>query len=194
MVDVSRARQLSVVSAGLGAIVAVVAVLMGLASGSLSMIGFGLDAAIDSAASVVLVWRFSIESRGSHHGERAEALAERLIAVVLVVAAVALVLGAGRSLVEHGQVTTSAAQIALLVVSLVALPPLAYAKRRVADRLNSNALRKDALLTAAAAVLALVALVAGQLGTAVGVWWADSVGSIVIAVVLGREGWSILRR
>jgi divalent metal cation (Fe/Co/Zn/Cd) transporter len=54
-------------------------------------------------------------------------------------------------------------------------------------------LRKDSLLTAAGALLALVALLAGQLGPSFGLWWADAVGSIVIAAVLAREGSIVLR-
>jgi divalent metal cation (Fe/Co/Zn/Cd) transporter len=188
-----RARLLSLVSVGIGGSAAVVAVVLGIASRSLSMIGFGLDAAIDSAASIVLVWRFTIEAGDPHGGMRAERIAERLIGIVLVAAAVALVLGAARTLLLHDVSEASAAQVALLVASLAVLPPLAWAKRRLADQLRSNALRKDALLTAAAAVLALVALVAGQVGPTIGLWWADAVGSIAIAAVLGREGWFILR-
>jgi divalent metal cation (Fe/Co/Zn/Cd) transporter len=192
--DVRLARQLSIVSVLLGAALAVGGLFLGVHSGSLSLIGFGLDAAIDATASVVLVWRFTIEAAGSAaHGERAEELAEGLIGVVLVASAIGLIVGAAHSLLTHAEAESSTVQIALLLVSLVCLPPLAYAKRRVANRLNSNALRKDALLTAAGATLALIALLAGQLGPTIGLWWADAVASIVIAAVLLREGWSILR-
>ena len=191
--DVRSARRLSVVSVAVGTVVAVVAVVSGLSSGSLSLVGFGLDAAIDSAASVVLVWRFTIETRDAGRGAHAEHLAERMIGTVLIVAAVALLAGSVRSLLLHGVAEAGIVQAVLLIASLAVLPPLAYAKRRVAVRLDSNALRKDALLTAAGAALAAVALVAGQLAPLVGLWWADSVGSIVIAVVLAREGLGILR-
>ena len=186
--DLSRATWLSVVSVLLGAAAAVFAIVFGLSSGSLSMIGFGLDAAIDASASVVLIWRFRIEVSNAHRGARAEHIAERLVGAVLVVSATALVLGAVRSLLLHEEPSASLAQTALLVLSIAALPPLSIAKRRVAIRLGSAALRRDALLTGAAAVLAFVALAAGQLAPAIGLWWADAAGSIVIAVVLGREG------
>ncbi|HEY7023890.1 MAG TPA: cation transporter [Candidatus Limnocylindrales bacterium] len=192
--DVRIARWLSGISVLEGAAVAVIALALGLGSGSLSLIGFGLDSAIDATASVVLVWRFSLESSSVHHGERAEMLAERLIGIVLVISATALIIGAAHALLTHGEAESSTAQIVLLGFSIVVLPPLAFAKRRVADRLESNALRKDALLTAAGAALALIALVAGQFGPSFGLWWADAVASIVIAIVLLREGWDILRK
>jgi divalent metal cation (Fe/Co/Zn/Cd) transporter len=191
--DVERARLLSAVSVVLGAIVAVAAIWLGIDGGSLSMIGFGVDAAIDASASVVLIWRFTIESRNGAHGLRAEELAERLVGIVLLASATGLLLGALRALAFPEPIHGGTAQLILLVASLIALPPLAIAKRRVADRLSSNALRKDALLTGAAAVLALVALLAGEAATSFGLWWADAVGSIVIALVLGREGWVAIR-
>lgn len=192
--DIRSARLLSIVSVVEGATVAVIAIWLGLGSRSLSLIGFGLDSAIDATASVVLVWRFSIESSSAHQGERAETLAERLIGIVLVASAMGLILGAAHSLLVHDEAESSAAQIVLLAVSILILPPLAFAKRRIADRLDSNALRKDALLTAAGAALALIALAAGQFGPSFGLWWADAVASIVIACVLLREGWDILRK
>ena len=76
------------------------------------------------------------------------------------------------------------------MASLVVLPPLALAKRRVALRLGSVALRNDALLTGAAALLALVALLATVLAETAGLWWADAVGTLIIAAVLAREGWA----
>lgn len=165
-----------------------IALSLGLAGGGLSLIGFGLDSAIDSCASIALVWRFHIERRDPERAARVEHLAERIVGGVLVVAAVVLVVGAARTLVTGAEVHPQAGQLVLLVASLIALPPLAVAKRRVAGRLGSRALRNDALLTAAAAFLALVALVAGEVAASLGLTWADPVGSIVIAAVLGREG------
>ena len=191
--DIERARVLSAISVVLGAAAAIAAIWLGVASASLSMVGFGIDAAIDASASVVLIWRFTIESRDDARGHHAEQLAERLVGIVLLVAATGLLIGAARALAFPEPVHGDTEQVVLLLVSLVALPPLAIAKRRVAIRLGSNALRKDALLTGAAAVLVVVALVAGQLAPSLGIWWADAAGSIVIALVLGREGWIALR-
>jgi divalent metal cation (Fe/Co/Zn/Cd) transporter len=186
--DVRLARTLSVFSVGWGAVAAVVALALGLAGGGLSLIGFGLDSAIDSSASIALVWRFHIEGRDPERAARVEHLAERIVGGVLVVAAVFLAVGAARTLAVGAQVHPQAGQLVLLVASLLALPPLAVAKRRVAGRLGSRALHNDALLTAAAAFLALIALVAGEIATSLGLAWADPLGSIVIAAVLGREG------
>jgi divalent metal cation (Fe/Co/Zn/Cd) transporter len=112
---------------------------------------------------------------------------------VLLTAALALSVGAVRSLLAHSEVETSTGVLALLVASIAALPPLAIAKRRVAADLQSGALRADALLTGAAAVLAGVSLVGILASTLLGLWWADAAGALVIAAFLSREGWTSVR-
>src|SRR5262245_20454761 len=191
--DVRLARNLSIVSATWGAVAAAVALALGIASGSLSTVGFAIDSAIDSAASVALIWRFHVERQDPVRATHVEHVAERVVGVVLIVSAVALLIGAGRALLGGPGIHAVPGQNALLLASLVFLPPLAVAKRRVAGRLGSRALANDALLTAAAAVLALVALVSTVVATELGMWWADAVGAIAIALVLAREGVSSLR-
>jgi divalent metal cation (Fe/Co/Zn/Cd) transporter len=191
--DVRLARTLSIVSATWGAFAAVVALGVGAASGSLSTIGFGIDSAIDSAASVALVWRFHVERLDPARATRVEGVADRVVGVVLVVSAVVLAIGAVRAFISEPEIHPLPLQTILLSASLVVLPPLAIAKRRVAGRLGSRALANDALLTAAAAVLAVVALVSNVAATQLGLWWADPVGAIAIAVVLAREGVSAVR-
>ena len=182
-----RGRTLSLISVATGLLAAVAGTVIGATTGSLAVIGFAIDSAIDSAASIVLTWRFATEARDPARAARVEHAAERVVGGVLLVAAASLALGAVRALLLHDTATPSTAQLALLLVSLVVLPPLAIAKARVARRLGSAALRNDALLTGAAALLAGVALVAVGLA-ATGLWWADAAGSLVIAGVLAREG------
>jgi divalent metal cation (Fe/Co/Zn/Cd) transporter len=79
--------------------------------------------------------------------------------------------------------------VALLVLSMVVLPPLALAKRRVAARLGSGALRADSTLTLVAAVLAVISLASLAASEALGLWWADAVGALVVAGLVVREGW-----
>ena len=78
-----RALALSVLSIVLNGVLGGIAVVVGLATDSVSLLGFGLDAAIDSIASIVLVWRFRTEVRQPHRAERIERSAERAVGVVL---------------------------------------------------------------------------------------------------------------
>ena len=188
-----RALTLSVLSIVISGIAGGSAVVVGLTSGSLSLLGFGFDAAIDSVASMALVWRFVIEGRQPHRAERVETIAEAIVGAVLLVLAVYLGFSALRALAENTHPEPTLVGTALLLFSVAALPPLALAKYRVARTLRSGALRADSILTGIAALLALISLIGLGLTEALGLTWADAVGALVVAAILVPEGWSSLR-
>jgi divalent metal cation (Fe/Co/Zn/Cd) transporter len=164
------------------------AVVLALVGGSLSLAGFGFDAVVDSVASVALIWRFVVETTEPYRALRVEKAAERVVGVVLIVVGIYVAAGAVRALATGAHPDSSYAATALLVASLVALPPLAIAKRRVAHGLGSGALRGDSILTAVAALLAAISL-ATVLLQGVGLWWADAIGALFVAALVLREGW-----
>jgi divalent metal cation (Fe/Co/Zn/Cd) transporter len=188
-----RALLLSVLSIVLGGIVGGTAVVVGLASGSLSLLGFGFDAAIDSAASVALVWRFLIEAREPHRAERVEEIAGAVVGVVLLVLALYLAVNAGAALASGSHPDSTVVGTILLLFSVVALPPLALAKYRTARSLASGALRADSILTTVAALLALISLAGLAATELLGVTWADAVGALAVSALLVRQGWSSLQ-
>jgi divalent metal cation (Fe/Co/Zn/Cd) transporter len=188
-----RALRLSVLSIALGALFGGTAVIVGLATNSLSLLGFGIDAAIDSVASVILVWRFRTEVHEPHRAERIESLAERAIGAVLLVVAAYLAVNAVDALAKGTHPEASPVRTFLLIASVVTLPPLAIAKYRTARALGSGALRADSILTGIAALLGAIGLVSLILDQFLGVAWADAVGALAIAVIIAREGWSSLQ-
>jgi divalent metal cation (Fe/Co/Zn/Cd) transporter len=163
-------------------------------SGRLSLLGFGFDASVDSIASIVLVWRFRIESTHPHRAARAEHLAELVVSGVLVVLALYLAVSGVQALASGAHPSTSVVGIAISIVSVALLPPLSLAKRRVATALDSGALRADSLLTGIAAVIALISLLAYILTETLGIAGADAVGGLIVAAVLAREGLSTILR
>lgn len=177
-------------SIGLNGVLGGSAVVVGLASDSLSLLGFGLDAAIDSAASIVLVWRFRTEAREPHRAERIERLAETAIGGVLFVLSVYLAISAVNALAAGAHPEGSTVRTALLLVALIVLPPVAVAKYRVAMALRSGSLRADSVLTAIAAVLGGVGLGSLVIDQALHIAWADAAGALIIAAIVAREGWS----
>jgi divalent metal cation (Fe/Co/Zn/Cd) transporter len=189
-----RAIELSALSIALSGIVGVAAVLIGLVSGRLSLLGFGFDASVDSIASIVLVWRFRIESAHPHRAARAEHLAELVVSGVLVVLALYLAVSGVQALASGAHPSTSVVGIGISIVSVALLPPLSLAKRRVAAALDSGALRADSLLTGIAAVIALISLLAYILTETLGIAGADAVGGLIVAAVLAREGLSTILR
>jgi divalent metal cation (Fe/Co/Zn/Cd) transporter len=181
---------LSIVWSGMAGSIAIYAAVV---SGSLSLLGFGADAVIDSLASIVLVWRFLVESRQPHRADRVERVAERVVGLALIALALYLGVGAVRALLAQAHPEASTTGLALLIASAVVLPPLALGKYRVAAHLGSGALRADSILTAVAAVLALISL-ASLVGSEVfGFWWADAIAALIVGVIVLREGGSTLR-
>jgi divalent metal cation (Fe/Co/Zn/Cd) transporter len=187
---IRRALWLSAISVAWNGVAGSIAVYAALATGSLSLLGFGADAVIDSAASVALIWRFSVESRQPERAAHVEHVAERVVGAALVALAFYLVVGSVRALAAQSHPEASALSVVLLSASVVALPPLALAKNRTARKLGSGALRADSLLTGVAALLALISLVSLAASSALGLWWADSIAGLVVATIILREGWS----
>ena len=183
-----RAVELSVVSVGWNAIVGVAAVATALATGSLALIGFGINAVVDSSVSALLIWRFRAEERGhAERAARAEERAERVAGVAFVLIAIYLAVQAGRAIAHEAGRSASAFAIVEALASLLVLPLLGRAKLRVATELGSRALRADSLLTLFGAALAAVACAALVLERVEDWWWADAAGALLIAALLLSE-------
>jgi len=191
--DLRRAIVLSVVSVAWNGVAGGSAVGLALSTGSLSLLGFGFDAAVDSIASIALIWRFLAERDQPHRADRVERVAAAVVGTVLLVLGVYLGYQSIQAIVGGSENKTSIPAILLLVASAILLPPLGIAKRRVAERLASGALRGDSVLTLVAGLLAVVGLVSALLTSTLGLSWADAAGGLLVAVVLVREGVGGLR-
>jgi divalent metal cation (Fe/Co/Zn/Cd) transporter len=192
--DLRHALWLSGFSIVWSGVVGSIAVYAALVSGSLSLLGFGADAVIDAVASIVLVWRFSVEARQPQQAERVETVAERVVGLTLIALALYLAFGAVRALIAQAHPETSPVSLGLLLASAVVLPPLAIAKYRVAARLGSGALRADSILTAVAAALAVISLASLLGAQALGLWWVDAIAALIVGVIVFHEGWSSLNQ
>ena len=184
---------LSIFSMAWNGVAGSAAAVVALGTGSLSLLGFGIDAVIDSIASVALIWRFAVEAGQPARAARVERMAERVVGVALILLAVYLLVSSIRALATQSHPDASLASVALLVASVIVLPPLARAKYVVARRLGSGALRLDSILTAVAAILAAISLGSLAASDMLGLWWADAVAAIVVALILAREGVTSLR-
>jgi divalent metal cation (Fe/Co/Zn/Cd) transporter len=167
-----------------------IAITAGVVSGSIALVAFGLDSAVEGFASLVIVWRFT----GSRLlSEAAERRAQKLVAVQFFLLAPFVTVEAVRDLVAGDQAETSWVGIALVTTSLVAMPVLGVAKRRLADELGSAATRGEGTQNLLCAYLAAAVLV-GLLGNALaGLWWLDPLAALVVAGVAVREGVSSWR-
>lgn len=181
-----RARRLNRITLGWNVLEGLIALSAGLAAGSVSLIGFGLDSGIEVSASAILAWRLHQE----HHGgcmANSDKQATLLIAVSFAaLAAYVWVAGIG-DLVSGSEPEPSMVGVLLAAASLAVMPPLARAKRRLAGPLGSSAAASEANQTMLCAVLSAVVLGGLGLNLAFGWWWADPAAALVVGVLAAGE-------
>jgi divalent metal cation (Fe/Co/Zn/Cd) transporter len=162
-----------------------VALLAGVAAGSIALIGFGADSLIEALAGFVVLWLFTGTRVGS---ESAERRAQQLIAASFFILAAYVGVESIRSLVGGHEPNASWLGIGLAAFTALTMPVFAVVKRRIGERLHSAATVKEASQTQLCAYLS-VALLVGLLANALfGLWWADPAAALVIAAVAIREG------
>jgi divalent metal cation (Fe/Co/Zn/Cd) transporter len=170
-----------------------VSITFGLLAGLISLIGFGLDSGIESGSAVLVGLRLAARLR---HG-KANAIKERrtlkLVAVTFFVLAAYVVIEGTRSLIIGEMPERSPAGIVLLALSIIVMPILARAKRRVAERLGGDPLiLADAAETKICVLLSISTLAGLTLYGLTGAGWLDPMAGFVIAlfaVMEGLEAW-----
>ncbi|MBO0926219.1 cation transporter [Cellulomonas sp. zg-ZUI199] len=169
-----------------------VAITAGLLAGLVSVVGFGVDSAIESAAGVLVALRLSARLRHGRTDERKERLTLRAVAVTFFVLAAYVTVEGVRSLLDGEAPDRSPLAIGLLVASIVVMPVLAAMKRRVGLRLRDNLVLADAAETRICVLLSISTLAGVVLHALTGAAWLDPVAAFVIAAFAvheGREAW-----
>ena len=182
-----RARLLNRVTIGWNAVEGVVAVAAGVAAGSVSLVGFGLDSAIEVSAAGILAWRLGQE-RGGGCMQADDRRATRAIAVSFGVLAAYVLLESVRDLLTDARPDASVPGLVLAALSLALMPALARAKRRLAPALGSRAVEADAAQTRLCALMSGVVLLGLGANAVAGWWWADPAAGVGIAALAVAEG------
>ena len=181
---VRKARWLTWLSLGWRGVEAAVAVAAGVVAGSVALVGFGADSLIEAAAGLVVLWLVHADRLSSH---RAERRAQQLIAASFLLLAAYVLIESARDLIAGHHPQASWLGVGLAAVTLVAMPPVAAAKRRVGRALGSSATVSESRQTMLCAYLS-AALLIGLLANAVaGWWWADPIVALVIGAAALRE-------
>jgi divalent metal cation (Fe/Co/Zn/Cd) transporter len=162
-----------------------IALIAGVAAGSIALIGFGADSLIEALAGFVVLWLFTGARVGSQGAERR---AQQLIAASFFVLAAYVGVESVRSLIGGHEPEASWLGIGLAAFTASTMPLLAHVKRRVGRKLNSAATVREASQTQLCAYLSVALLVGLLTNAALGWWWADPGAALVIAGVAVREG------
>jgi len=180
-----KVKRLSWLSLGAMTLEGVVAISAGVVAGSIALVGFGLDSAVEGFASTIIIWRFT----GSRvFSERAEHRAQKLVAIQFFILAPYVGIESIRTVADGTHAAVSPVGIGLAIFSLVTMPLLGVAKQRIADEIGSAATKGEGRQNILCAYLA-GALLVGLVGNAAfGAWWLDPVVGLLIAGVAVKEG------
>ncbi len=171
---------------------AAVSVGAGLAAGSVALVGFGLDSVIEVCSSVAGLWRLRTDATpAARHGAERGAL--RIIGTCFLLLAAYVLVDAVRTLFLRAHPEESSLGIVIALGSLLVMPFLARAKRRVAAQLQSGALTAEARQTDFCFYLSVILLAGLLLNALLGWWWADPVAALAMVPILGTEGITALR-
>jgi divalent metal cation (Fe/Co/Zn/Cd) transporter len=189
---VRRGIALEYLTVGWNLLECLVAVVAGFIAGSVALVGFGVDSAIESLSGSVLLWRLHAERRG-RHVETIEHHALRMVGVSFLLLAAYVAYESAATLIHRKEPERSVIGIALAIVSLIVMPLLAWAKRKTATHLNSAALRADSRQTSLCAYLSAILLAGLALNATVGWWWADPVTALLMVPIIANEGGTAIK-
>jgi divalent metal cation (Fe/Co/Zn/Cd) transporter len=189
---VRRGLWLNYLTLAYNTVEAIVAIAAGLVAGSVALLGFGVDSGIEVTASVAAQWRLRADVDPERR-ERVERVTHRIIGASFLLLAAYVAVDSVTTLWGREAPEPSTVGLVVLVLSVVVMPILARAKRRVARALQSRALEADAAQTSLCAYLSVIALAGVGLNAAFGWWWADPAAALAMVPIIGKEGIEGLR-
>jgi divalent metal cation (Fe/Co/Zn/Cd) transporter len=187
---IRRAKALSWLSLAYMTAEGAIALTAAALAGSVALLGFGMDSAIEGLASVIVIWRFTGSRRVS---EQAERRAQRLVAITFFLLAPYIAQDSIRALIAADRAKVSWLGIGLSLASILLMPVLGRAKRSIGRRLGSGATAGEGTQNMLCAYLAAGVLFGLVANAAFGLWWIDpavALGIAAVAVQEGREAWS----
>lgn len=190
---VRRGLRLEYLTVGWNLLEAAVSLAAGVAAGSVALVGFGADSLVEVSSGAVLLWRLRAEAADARRAERVERRALKLVGWSFLALAAYVLYEAVSSLARREEPEASVVGVVLAALSVVVMPLLARAKRRVAAGLSSRALAADSRQTDICAYLSAILLAGLALNALFGWWWADPAAALLMIPIIAREGVEALR-
>ncbi len=184
---VRHGRRLEYFTIAWNALEGLVAVVAGAIAGSISLVGFGIDSFIEVTSGSVLLWRMSVDAEVQRR-ELNERRALGIVGVCFLLLAAYIAYESVSDLWSRRAPEHSIPGIVLACASLVVMPLLSRAKRKVGRALGSAAMHADAKQTEFCTYLSAVLLAGLVLNTLFELWWADPVAALIMVPVIAKEG------
>ena len=182
-----RGKQLECFTIVWNSLEGLVAVVAGALAGSISLVGFGIDSFIEVTSGGVLLWRMSADA-DARKRERREKLSLRIVGVCFLALAAYVSYESISVLISKKAPEHSIPGIVLACVSLVVMPLLSRAKKKVSNELGSAAMHADARQTDFCVYLSAILLLGLLLNAALGWWWADPTAALIMVPLIAKEG------
>ena len=189
---VRRGQHLEYFTIGYNSLEGLVAIVAGLFAGSIALVGFGFDSIIEVTSGIALLWRLHADV-DERRREKVEVITLRIVGVCFLALAAYIAYDSIKSLIGHEPPEHSIPGIILAIASLIIMPLLSRAKRRVARAINSGAMAADAKQTELCTYLSAILLGGLVLNALLGWWWADPAAALVMLPVIVKEGLEALR-
>lgn len=170
----------------------VVAIVAGILAGSIALVGFGLDSAIEVSASAVVL--IHLLRRNEYEDSDWEQRAAVFVGLTFLALAAYVGFEAVSNLIQRSKPDASYFGIAIACLSLAFMPLLARIKHDKAHQIGSRALEAESRETLVCSYLSAALLVGLGSNALMGWWWADPVAALVIVAFLAKEAWEAITR
>ena len=189
---VQRGRNLEYFTVAYNSLEGLVSLVAGLIAGSVSLVGFGLDSIIEVTSGAALLWRLHHDLNESRR-EAVEQITLRIVGWCFIALVVYVAVDSSWTLFQQEKPERSIPGIIVAAVSVVVMPLLARAKRRVAAGIGSAAMRADSRQTDFCTYPSAILLGGLLLNAGVGWWWADPAAGLAMVPIIGKEGVDSIR-
>lgn len=182
-----RGKRLEYFTIGWNSLEGLGALTTGIVSGSISLVGFGVDSFIEVTSAVALLWRLSVMA-DEENREKNERFTLKIVGACFLALSVYVALVAVSNLLQKHSPAHSVAGIVVACAALVAMPLLSRSKKQIGHQLGSGAMVADARQADFCIYLSAILLLGLILNATMGWWWADTVAALVMTPIIAKEG------
>ncbi|MFZ4402875.1 MAG: cation transporter [Pseudobdellovibrionaceae bacterium] len=167
----------------------VISMYFGFEERSIALAGFGADSFVEAGSAIVILWRLWDIEHPAQKNLTKERLATKIIGSLLAFLGVFVILWAGIQLWQKQVPGTTIPGVIIASISICFMVYFWKVKGRLADILNSPALRADANCARSCMNLSFI-LLGGSFfyWLSPSLWWIDSVAAIIMGVLISKEG------